>query len=226
VSQPFLDALTAFFYPGACPACLAASGDDALCAACARTVPAAPALAAPDALGGAPVVVACRYAGVVRDLVLRMKYGRESHPAAALGGLLAAALSGSGAARGADCLVPMPLSRRRLRQRGFNQAERLAAVAGRALGLPVLEKLLRRPVDRPPQAALGKEERAMNVRGVFRASDAAFGRAILLVDDVITTGHTMAAAVSALECAGARRVVPCAVAESGWPDLPGAVRST
>ena len=67
-------------------------------------------------------------------------------------------------------------------------------------------------MNRPPQADLGSAERARNVRGVFRAGDGVFGRALLLVDDVITTGHTMAEAANALETAGARRVVCCAVA--------------
>lgn len=218
MAHSVLEALIRFFYPGACPACLAPTADDDLCGACGRLVARARGLAVPDALADVPTLVACRYAGVVRDLILRIKFGRESHPAAALGRLLARAVSDSGIARWADCVVPMPLSGRRLRERGFNQAERIAAVVAPVLGLPVLARLLRRPVHKPPQADLGKAERAGNVRGVFQAGDAAFGRAILLVDDVVTTGHTMAEAAFTLFHAGARRVIACAVAESGWAD--------
>jgi ComF family protein len=216
VVHPVVDALIRFFYPGACPACQAESDENGLCGVCARTVPLASGLTAPEALGARPALVACRYTGVVRDLVLRLKFAREVHPATALGDILGAALVDSGFARDADSVVPMPLSRRRMRERGFNQAERIAAVVARRLGLPVLERLLVRPVHRPPQADLGQKERARNVSGVFRGGDGAFGRAILLVDDVITTGHTMAEAAATLEAAGARRLLLCAVAESGW----------
>jgi ComF family protein len=226
MGPPVLDALIAFFWPGACPACQAPAPDNGLCGTCARLVTMAAGVAPPEALEGVPAFVACRYAGVVRDLVLRMKFGRERHPAGALGAILAEALVRSGVARGADCVVPMPLSRRRLKERGFNQAALLAAVVAESLGLPRLDGLLARPVHRPPQAECDAAERARNVRGVFRAADGAFGRAVLLVDDVITTGHTMAEAASALCGAGARLVIACAVAESGWSEaVPSAATS-
>jgi competence protein ComFC len=215
VPSALADALLRFFYPGACPGCLKPGDDDMLCPECARKVPLAGALQPPPALGGRPVLAACRYEGVARELILRLKFEGGTHPAAALGGILATALAAAGLARGADALVPMPLSRRRLRERGFNQAERIAAVVAPRLDLPLLE-LLRRPGHRRPQAELGPAERAWNVRGVFRAADGVFGRAILLLDDVITTGHTIAEAAAALEAAGARRVVLASVAASGW----------
>jgi ComF family protein len=210
------EGLLRFFYPGTCPACLAASESNVLCPDCARLVPGAAGLEPPAILGGRAALAASRYEGVTRDLILRLKFARETHPAAALGAILASALAASGFARDADAVVPMPLSRRRLRERGFNQAERIGAVVAARLGLPLIERLLLRTVHRPPQADLGAAERAGNVRGVFRGGDGAFGRAILLVDDVITTGHTIAEAAGALDAAGARRVLVCAVAASGW----------
>jgi competence protein ComFC len=218
------DSLIRFFYPGSCPVCFQATEENGLCEGCAREVPLAHDLAPPDPLAGFPACAACRYAGVVRDLVLQLKFGRDPHPATALGELLAGCLAASGFARDADSLVPVPLSRRRLRQRGFNQAERIARVVGQRLGIPVIE-LLSRPLHRPPQADLGAEERARNVRGAFRGKDGAFGRAVLVLDDVITTGHTMAAAAAALEAAGARRVFLCAAAASGWQETLPALRS-
>jgi ComF family protein len=210
---PVLEALVRFLYPGACPACREPSEDDALCPRCAREVPGARGFPLPEALAGRPALAACRYAGVVRELVLRLKFERDPHPARALGSLLADAALREGFARDADCVVPMPLSGRRLRQRGFNQAEAVAAAVAARLGAPLL-RLLLRPVHRPPQADLGPSRRALNVRGVFRARDGAFARAALLVDDVVTTGHTMAEAAAALEAAGARRVLCGAVALS------------
>jgi ComF family protein len=212
-----VDALVRFFYPGACPACRAPSDENDLCADCARQAPLAPRGAPPPPLSPWPAFAACRYAGVVRDLVLALKFGRDAHPATALGSLLASLLAEAGFATRVDCVVPVPLSRRRLRERGFNQAERIGAVVAARLGAPLLPGLLARPVHRAPQADLGAAERARNVRGVFRGGDGAFGRAVLLVDDVITTGHTMAQAAGALAAAGARAVSCCAVALAGSP---------
>jgi ComF family protein len=209
-----LEPLIRFFYPGACPGCLAPSEEDLLCAECARSVPGAAGLPAPDALRDAPMLVACRYAGVVRDLVLELKFARNPHPARALGALLAGRVLAAGFARRADCVVPVPLAARRLRVRGFNQAALIAEPVAAALGVRVLPRLLRRPFHRPPQADLGPAERARNVRGVFRARDGAFGRAVLLVDDVITTGFTIAEAAAALVAGGAREVLCAAVASS------------
>jgi ComF family protein len=212
-----LDSLVRFFYPGACPACSAPSDRDHLCAECARQVPLASAVAVPEVLARFPTIVACRHAGVVRELILKLKFGRDPHPATALGALLGDVLVSSAFARDADAIVPIPLSRSRARRRGFNQADLIASAVGRRLGVPLLPGILRRPVHRPPQADLGPTERGRNVRGVFRAGEGGFGRAVLLLDDVITTGHTMAEAANTILAAGARRVSCCAVAESGWP---------
>jgi competence protein ComFC len=225
VGFTLFDALLSFFYPPACPACLGRSEHDGLCEECSRSTPWLGDLPAPAPLVRWPVVAACRYAGVVRDLVLAMKFGRDAHPATALGLILADALGKSGFARDADSVVPMPLSRKRLRERGFNQAERIGAVVAARLGVPLMTGLLARPVHRPPQVDLGPEERATNVRGVFSGKQGVFGRAVLLLDDVITTGHTIAEAAAALEAEGARRVMLCAVAASGWerPSKVGAL---
>ena len=88
-------------------------------------------------------------------------------------------------------------------QRGHHPAERLARELGRCWGLPVTP-LLGRTRPLPPQRGLPRDERRRNVRGAFRAHGAR-GR-VLLVDDVYTTGSTVAAAASALHAAGAARV--------------------
>ncbi len=103
-------------------------------------------------------------------------------------------------------LVPVPVTRARLRERGFNQAQLLAEPLGATLGHPVLDVLERLP-GRRPQAGLGRRERKVNVRGRVRASagpEAGQPKAILLVDDVVTTGATAAACAQALTEAGWR----------------------
>jgi ComF family protein len=219
VGSRVLECLVGFFYPAACPACLAASGSDALCAACARSVRGAAGLSPPEVLDGLPVFAACRYAGVVQELVHKLKFGLDPHPAAALGGLLLEAVLEAGFARAADAVVPVPLSRRRLRRRGFNQAALIGRVLARGLDVPLLPGLLHRRGHQRPQADLGAAERRENVRGAFRAADGVFGRSLLLVDDVITTGHTLAEAAGALRAEGARHVTAAAVAASGWSEV-------
>jgi ComF family protein len=107
-----------------------------------------------------------------------------------------------------DCLLPVPLSRRRLRQRGFNQAGMLAQWLGASLQLVVQPKLLLRTQDTPAQQGLDARARQRNLRQAFALADQAqvAGRHLALVDDVLTTGATAQALARLLINAGARRV--------------------
>ena len=102
-------------------------------------------------------------------------------------------------------LIPIPLGARRLRERGYNQSERIAHFLGGLAGLPIRTDLLGRVRETSTQTALTPEGRLANVAGAFRAADAD-GIACVLVDDVFTTGATLAEAASALSAAGASRV--------------------
>ncbi|WP_313665351.1 ComF family protein [Stutzerimonas kunmingensis] len=107
-----------------------------------------------------------------------------------------------------DLLVPVPLARRRLRQRGFNQAQMLAQWLGGALTLPVDEHLLERVVDTPPQQQLDAATRRRNLRQAFCLAPGTDikGRHLALIDDVLTTGATAEALARLLKRAGAVRV--------------------
>lgn len=116
----------------------------------------------------------------------------------------------------ADLVVPIPLARWRLLARRFNQAQILAVEAGRRAGKPVNPFALQRTRSTAHQIGLTRAQRMRNVAGVFRVPQselpAISGKAIVLVDDVITSGATASAATRALKRAGARKVDVLALA--------------
>jgi predicted amidophosphoribosyltransferase len=118
-------------------------------------------------------------------------------------------------------LVPVPLHPARRAWRGFDQARLLAETAGAAWGIPVAPALERRR-DHPPQAKTGAGARRDNVRGVFALGPGAGrllrARAVLLVDDVATTGSTLLEAAATLEGASPSWILSLAFAHGGLPD--------
>lgn len=135
------------------------------------------------------------YSGAWKQYIHKVKYGNQPYLLSALEPVLTAWLVAC--LPPPDLIVPVPMHELRLAERGYNQAEVLASVIGRSLGIPQRSLLLRQR-DTAAQSALGRQERLHNVRGAFAAgqSTAIAGYRIWLVDDVITTGATVA------ECAG------------------------
>jgi ComF family protein len=121
-------------------------------------------------------------------------------------------------------LLPMPLSHRRLAERGYNQAWELARRLARALSLPARADVLERVLDTPPQAELGRAERQHNLRAAFMVApalrSAVQGRAVTLVDDVMTTGASAREAAACLLRAGAARVDVWVLARTPSPSEP------
>jgi ComF family protein len=143
--------------------------------------------------------------GPVREAVHRMKYGDRPQLADDLARVVGA-LRADGAV-----LVPVPLEPRRRRQRGYNQAERLARAVGRTSGLPVVDGLRRRPV---PGTQVGRSgaERRRALHGAFTWARPPAPAAVVLVDDVVTTGATLAECALACRTAGAGGVHGVALA--------------
>jgi predicted amidophosphoribosyltransferase len=155
------------------------------------------------------------YGGLARDLIRSMKY-RPSIRLARLGGtLLAQAIPHLLPHREWDLIVPVPSSAQTYRKRLFHPCEEMAHAIAGSLHLPV-KLILTHDRKRPPQAKLLHDARLRNLRGLFSVtrSRSANGARILLVEDVITTGATIAAATHTLKQAGALRVDVIALARS------------
>lgn len=164
-------------------------------------------------------VVALRFAPPADDLIRQLKYHGVYANARVLGVLLAQAVD-ERAAPLPRLLVPVPMHAARLRERGFNQAAALARYAGRMLGVPIASGVVRRVRDTPSQTSLSVDERHRNVRGAFAVSGARALRRlsaaghVAIVDDVITTGSTVAELKRVLLAAGVGRVDVWAVASA------------
>lgn len=143
------------------------------------------------------------YDGSLRDAIHALKFRGCRAMAAPLGALMAQVAWWEVPPAGA--LVPVPLHARRLRERGFNQSELLARAIGRVLRIPVLPAL-RRIRSTEAQSRLTVEARRENVRGAFQARGSLGGQAVVLVDDVVSTGFTASECARQLRRAGAREV--------------------
>ena len=133
-----------------------------------------------------------------------------------LGELLADALEAAQVPR-PEMLVPVPLHPHRLRTRGYNQALELARPVARRLALPLQVRAARRQRDTAAQSGLGAVARRRNVRGAFAVDAAVAGRRVALVDDVVTTGHTVRELARAVVAAGAERVEVWCLARAPRP---------
>ena len=145
----------------------------------------------------------------VDALIHAYKYGGRLALARPLGEMLVERV-----ARDVDVIVPMPLSRGRLAERGFNQALEVARVTTTLTGVRLLPGACRKVADTRPQAALPWKERAKNVRRAFVCDANLDGMRVAVVDDVLTTGATLNELAGVLRKAGAASVTGWIVART------------
>ena len=209
-----------FLFSGSCFLCRGAAGE-LLCADCLAELPRLPVPACPRCALASPrgepcgrclaepppyeaTVAALAYDFPADVLIHALKFRGELALAPFLGNML------SQKTEHVDLIVPVPLSRERLRERGYNQAVEIA----RALGRPLELELCTRQRHGTAQTELPLAERHRNVRGAFACTRRLDGQSVAVVDDVMTTGATLAEVATTLKAAGAARVVNWVIART------------
>jgi ComF family protein len=188
---------------GLCPRCALDSPGGALCGRC---------LAHPPHYDATLAALAYRFPADV--LVQALKFRGELALAPLLAQLL---LERVARAEPVQFVVPVPLSRARLAERGCNQALEIARHVGRETGARLAPDLCERVRDTRAQVNLPWGERARNVRGAFRCAGLVAGATVAVLDDVMTTGATLDAIAQVFKAAGAMRVVNWVVARTPAP---------
>lgn len=195
-----------------CPRCAAQTSAGQVCGACLADAPAFD-----------DTVAAFGYAFPLDRLLQSYKFNENLSLTAVFSASLLAAVRRDLLQRGSappDRVVPLPLARKRLAGRGFNQSALLAEIAARELGIPYAPHGLLKVRDTPPQAGLDREARLKNVRGAFDCGESLSGLRIAIVDDVMTTGATLSEAAKALKKAGASWISAWVVARADGAAVP------
>lgn len=179
--------------------------------------------------GFAAVLAGAEYAGEIKRLLLKIKETPDRRILRFFAELMYREIRQNWTDIAFDCLVPVPASAEKLEQRGFNQAEMLAAGLSKLLSVPVLPDALIRYDDSWVQHSLNKSGRRFNAEKSYGPGNASgiAGKSVLLVDDVLTTGATLAACSDKLIQAGAKRVYAVTATavrlreDARPPEIPG-----
>lgn len=150
------------------------------------------------------VFAACYYTDTAKDGVVFLKDGKNKNSATVFAEIIARGLLAS--EEKYDVITFVPMTKRKQRTRGYNQAEVIARALSEICGIPVESMLVKNFDNDAAQHTLSASERAENVKGMYSAAVKADGKRVLICDDVLTTGSTMNECAHALIAAGAKYV--------------------
>lgn len=196
-----------FFFPNRCPVCgEVIFANDSFCEKCLSELDPANEDFSIDAAVSFTAVFA--YNEKIKPAVILMKNGTSGNSPYALGTALAERISQKGIAEKLDMIVPVPMLKANIRKRGYNQAELIGIEVSRILNVPIHNDIIRKSRKTADQKTLSKAERMNNLKGAFTVTAPEFikGKNILLVDDVCTTGSTLAELTKLLINNGAHEV--------------------
>ena len=210
-----LETILDLLFPPKCPFCGGILDHPGICPKCKPNLPWTDEENCLKHLDGGLLCAApLRYEGAVRSALLGLKFHSRASSAAPLGALIAQCAGEHFSGR-FDTVTWTPVSRKRLRERGYDQAQLLTQSACRRWGTKPV-RLVWKIKNNPAQSGLDSAaQRQINVQGVYEASAKAKGRRILLIDDICTTGATMTACAQALLDAGAESILCASVALTG-----------
>ena len=152
------------------------------------------------------------YEGKLREAILKFKFGNCPAYSDILYYVMRDGLCEYTHLSDFDLVVPVPLSKRRMNERGYNQAALLAKPFAADIGVEYNETVLKRPAETEHQSRLGALERGINLENAFTADKAVKEKRIILFDDIFTTGNTMEQCAQALKSAGAKNIAGVSLA--------------
>lgn len=214
-ASDFFEHVLDLLFPPRCPFCrtLLRDYEKSLCRKCSSSLPRVPETADSQSFRHIERCVSpLYYTGKVRDSLLRYKFGGLRVYAKTYAALMAERLEKRELSF--DVITWVPLSAKRLRSRGYDQARLLAEEIAKRCGIEC-RRLLIKTADTPPQSGThSRQERKANVKGVYRpdALPMIQGKNILLVDDIVTTGSTLDECARVLKASGAKSVSAVTVA--------------
>lgn len=151
----------------------------------------------------------CKYEGIAREMIHRLKYNDKRNIALTISAMMEERLTG----REFDIIISVPVSKDRLKKRGYNQSEIIARELSDIMGIPYIDGM-QRIKDTMPQVLLSGTDRWYNVEGAFECKLKLEDKSILLIDDVITTGATIYYCARELKNSGAKSVTALSFAKS------------